>query len=378
MGFSGMIARMGSNAVSRMVARTIFLNVATLFCAVGLICTNATPSFATGEGAKTSLKVVASIPPLAGIAAGVMGELGRPTVLVSGAESPHTAALTTREARALAEADVVLWIGEDLESFLAKPLGTLSGKASVLTALDMDVTLLPFREGGLWGIVRRDEAEHGEVHEHEETHRDGKSHEHGENHDPVHTHSPTPAHNHSHNAAHDPHIWMDPDNARVIAKRFAEVMTQKDPENAEGSARNLHLFEQQLMAADTQIAEQVRAVRGKHYMVYHDGYQYFEKHYALPALGSVTKHPDIPLTVSDMARLRSVLAENAVECLFSEPQFPFTPPQGGGETRVRTSLADPLGEAGSEGTQYNAYVFWLQTLANTITGCLAATHESDG
>ena len=77
--------------------------------------------------------VVASVRPLHGLVAAVMDGVGTPTLLLDGAESPHSYALTPSDANALAEADVVVWVGEPLETFLERPLAALSSSATVLT-----------------------------------------------------------------------------------------------------------------------------------------------------------------------------------------------------------------------------------------------------
>src|SRR5512134_3780065 len=66
--------------------------------------------------------VVVSIMPIHSLIASVMQGVGEPTLLVKGAASPHTASLRPSEAAALQRADVIFWIGADMETFLAKPL----------------------------------------------------------------------------------------------------------------------------------------------------------------------------------------------------------------------------------------------------------------
>src|SRR5919106_138789 len=88
-----------------------------------------------------------------------------PDLMIEGAGSPHSYALRPSEARALDQAEVVFWVGEGLEAFLAKPLGALSDDATVVELADAKgLRLLSTREGGAW--EGHEEEEHG--HEHEE------------------------------------------------------------------------------------------------------------------------------------------------------------------------------------------------------------------
>src|SRR5919106_331168 len=116
-------------------------------------------------GADPAPAVVVSIKPIHSLVAGVMEGVGAPDLMIEGAGSPHSYALRPSEARALDQAEVVFWVGEGLEAFLAKPLGALSDDATVVELADAKgLRLLSTREGGAW--EGHEEEEHG--HEHEE------------------------------------------------------------------------------------------------------------------------------------------------------------------------------------------------------------------
>ena len=94
-------------------------------------------------------RVVVSVLPVHSLAAGVMAGVGAPRLLIRGAASPHDASLRPSDARALSAADLVIWVGPGLETFLSKPLGALAGRARVIAlaeALARDGTGAPARE----------------------------------------------------------------------------------------------------------------------------------------------------------------------------------------------------------------------------------------
>lgn len=106
------------------------------------------------------LNVVASIQPVHSLAAGVMQGVGEPRLLVIGGASPHHYSLRPSDARAIAEADVVFWIGPDLENFLVKPLTNAKSKVRSIALMEASgVTVLPLRTGGAWNAHRHDHAE---------------------------------------------------------------------------------------------------------------------------------------------------------------------------------------------------------------------------
>ena len=96
-------------------------------------------------------KVVASIKPVHSLAAGVMQGVGEPRLLVSGGASPHEYSLKPSDTRALSEAQLVFWIGPDLESFLVKPLNNVKDRVRAVALLDAPgMMILPLRKGGAW------------------------------------------------------------------------------------------------------------------------------------------------------------------------------------------------------------------------------------
>ena len=93
--------------------------------------------------------VVTSIKPVHSLVAAVMKGVGEPKLLVDGASSPHGYQMKPSQAGELQNADVVFWVGPELESFLVKPVETIAGSAQSVPLIDAaGVTKLEPREGG--------------------------------------------------------------------------------------------------------------------------------------------------------------------------------------------------------------------------------------
>ena len=135
-------------------------------------------SFASYSNAET--KVVTSIKPLHSLVSYVMDGVGTPDILVDGSSSPHTFQLKPSHATMLQEADIVFWIGEDLETFLETPLESIAKNSRHITLMDSDeIELLKFREKNIFD----GHDEHGDEHadEHGDEH-DEHADEHGDQH----------------------------------------------------------------------------------------------------------------------------------------------------------------------------------------------------
>ena len=324
-----------------------------------LLLTTAAMALAQTAAAEDALKVVTSIKPLYSLTTALTaGTATETTLLVKGAASPHTYNMTPSEARALQNADVVFWIGPALEHFLDKPLDALGGNAQIVELEDAPgVETLAPREGGAFEAHEHDEDDH-EGHDHEEDGRDDHDHEAG--HD-----------EHNHDGEVDPHMWLDPLNARAFAAAMAATLAENDPANAEIYADNAEKLEARLDGLTTDIQAQIDAVNAKPYVVFHDAFHYFGNRFGVEAAGSITVNPEAPPSAQRIREIHDKLTELGAACVFSEPQFPpkivDTVIEG---TDARTGVLDPLGAGLEDGP--DLYFLLLENLAGNLTDCFVA------
>jgi zinc transport system substrate-binding protein len=298
-------------------------------------------------------KVVASIAPVHSLVAAVMVGVDAPTLMVPPTASPHTFALKPSDAKNLQNADLVFWVGENLEGFLRKPLKTLSKKATVVElAESKGVALLDRREGGAW-----EEEEHaGEGRGHKDGRGPGKKDRHA----------------HDHEEGKDMHIWLDPANARAMVTAIAKALGERDPANKEKYAANATATVARLDVLEKDLRAKLAPVATVPYLVFHDAYHYFEKRFGLNAVGSITVNPEQPPGAKRIAEFHAKARAFKVACVFAEPQFDpkvvKTIVEG---TSVRTGVLDPDGGAGlTPGPEL--YFGLMNKLADSLVQCLAA------
>ena len=298
-----------------------------------------------GSTAWAAPAVVASTKPIHSLVSAVMGDQGSPTLLVKGANSPHTYSLRPSDAGALESADIVFWTGHGMELFLADALETLATDARIVELAEAPgITLLPVREGGAF-----------EPHEHEEGAHDEGDHDDAD-------------HDHEHGEG-DMHFWLDPVNAKLMVTEIAAVLAEADPENAAAYAANA---EAELVRLD-QLSEEIRQtlapVAGKPFVVFHDAYQYFETRFGLTIAGSITVSPDAMPGAARVDALRAKVSELGATCVFAEPNFEpdviNTIIEGSG---AKAGTLDPEGAALTEGP--DLYPELLRGLAAGLKACL--------
>ena len=308
--------------------------------ATAVLCLPLVPQ---GSSAR-SLNVVVSLKPIHSLVAGVMGDTGKPRLLLKGAASPHTYQMRPSEARALNKADLIVWIGEDMETFLDRPIANLGSRARVLTLHEVPgMRLLRNREGGIW-----EDDDHGEAHV--DGHED-HDHDHGE---------------------FNMHVWLDPGNAQRIVKVVADALIEIDPGRSGTYRANAGAMRKRIAALDSSLRKRLAPVRGHAFVVFHDAYQYFERAYELNGKGAVAVDPARPPGAKRLIELRAALGERNIRCVFTEPQFEpdlvRTVVEG---TDVRTAALDPVGADTESGP--DAWFKVAQGLGEAMVRCLAGS-----
>lgn len=343
-----------------------------------------TEAQAQGEAGKQHGEVVVTIKPLHALVQAVLGDTQTAQLLVEGNNSPHGFALKPSQVRAIQRADVVFYIDPGFEGFMNKSLRSVPASVQrfpVVKNAQLDV--LKVREGGAWeGHAHH---HHGEEHGHDDHHDahdkseykdEHKDHDHDHDHD-KHAHDKHHEKHDDHDDNEDKHddherdlhVWLSPDNAKRIVHAVEKELARVYPARKTQFATNAQAQIQRIDLADADLKKQLVRVQGKPYIVFHDAYQYFEKHYGLNAVGSITLEPEESPSVRRVKEIRKKIKNKNVQCVFSEPQFSdkLINTVIDGKT-VRTARLDPLG-AGVASSN-TAYTDILRNLGKEITGCL--------
>jgi len=278
--------------------------------------------------------VLTSIKPLQQIAAAVQDGVGTPEVLLPPGASPHHYALRPSDVRRVGDADLLYWIGPDMEGFLPRVLGSRSKPAVAVQSL-AGMSLRHFGE-------------------------DSHSHE-GDDHDD---------HDHDHRPGSlDAHLWLSSVNARVIATKMAADLAAADPANAARYQSNLKAFTERLDGLDARIKARVAGIADKPYFVFHEAFDYFESAYGLKHTGVFSVAAEVQPGAQHVAAMRKRLQEVGKTCVFSEP--PLRPRLAETLTAglpVRLAELDALG--GNDPVDAKGYERLLDKLGSDLVGCL--------
>ena len=351
---------------------------------------------------KAEIKVVASIKPIHSLATYLMEGVAKPKLIVDGYASPHGFALKPSHAKMLQEADLIFWVGEDLENFLEKPLNTIAKKAENIELMEIKgLNKLKFRERNIFD--GHDDHDHGhkedkhkeedhDDHDHkkkdghkEDDHddhdhkkKDGHKeddHDHGhkkkDDHDDHDDHGHKKKDDHDdheghHHGEHDPHIWLDPINAKVILNEMVEHLIENDPNNASTYKSNLNKALKDLDKLTMDVMTELN--KSTPSIVFHDAYQYFEERFNVKVLGAFTVNTDVMPGAEQLAEIREIIEHDKITCIFSEPQFnPDIINAVAKDMDIKTGVLDPLGATLDPGK--DLYFDLIKNMSKSFKGC---------
>ena len=240
------------------------------------------------------LKVVASFSVIAYFARNVGGDRVEITTLVGPNGDAHVYEPKPADAKALAQADVILANGLQFEGFLPR----------LIEASGTEAPVVELTKGG--EVLRNSEEEHH--HDHEEASADGHDHDHAE------------GHGHHHHGEYDPHAWQSVHNAEVYVKNIADAFCEADAEGCDTYRANADAYEKKLAELDTYVKEEVAEIPESKRTVItsHDAFGYFQHEYGLKFLAPEGISTESEASAADVAALVNQVKEDQASAVFVE------------------------------------------------------------
>ena len=286
--------------------------------------------------------VLTDIAPVHGLTSMVMEGLGTPVLLLKPGQSAHHRSLRPSEVRSVDAADVVFWVGEDLTPWLTDILSATQSADKAVALLRAPETLhLTFRDGPVFSLAENGHDDHDHGHD---------DHDHGK-------------------AQIDPHAWLDPENAIVWLRVIADHLSKSDPANAGAYWQNAQTAIEIITSLISELQAQSAETLPASFVVYHDAYQYFERRFGLRSLGSIADSHATDPGAARIAKLRKVLSEADVRCVFIEPQFNRRRAVALAEgSEMRVTTLDPLGAGIDLGPEF--YPRLIRGIHSAMAKCI--------
>lgn len=185
----------------------------------------------------------------------------------------HDYSLNVSQVRTLEKAEVVVISGGGLEDFMADTLQ----QANRVIDSSKDVPMLECKE------------DHHEDHKHEEHHHD-----------------------------QDAHIWLSPDNARIMAYNIAQGLAAVYPQYADRFAYNFSMLDQQFDALEEYGQLRLSDLSCRQLITFHDGFGYFADAFDLHILEAIEEESGSEASAKELKEMIALVQEHQLPAVFTE------------------------------------------------------------
>ena len=275
---------------------------------------------------------VATIKPIHSLLQSILGDTENAVLLIDNNASPHNYQLKPSNIKTLTQAELIVFIDPSFEVFMEK----------LSSSIGQNVELIELaHQGNLELLEPRKYDTNNDSSEHD-------THDHG---------------------LIDPHLWLNPNNARAIVTLLAEKLSVLKPENKSIYQQNLKKTIDKLDNLENQLLHQLKPLSKSQFIVQHDAYYYFEKYYGLESISALALDAAIPPSVKLVQNISDSIEENNVVCIFYEPQFSAKLVKAiAADTNIKTTELDPIGQDINPGS--DLYFELMSQLGNNFEKCL--------
>ncbi|AFA40983.1 periplasmic component of a high-affinity zinc uptake system [Wigglesworthia glossinidia endosymbiont of Glossina morsitans morsitans (Yale colony)] len=222
--------------------------------------------------------IVTSIRPIGFIAAAIADGILPVEVLLSNNASPHTYHIKPSDILKIKKANILIWVGPELESFIVQASSLLLKEKQIIIAHYNEVIAFLIKNNTCLNINKKSEL-------------------------------------------YNMHIWLSPEIAYVLSKIIYEKILYLIPNSKKQLDINLENFHNKLSQISTLIHKNLDSIKNKKYYVFHDAYSYFEKYFHLMPSGCFMMNPDVSIGAHTLNIIKKKIKTEKIDCIFIEPHM---------------------------------------------------------
>jgi zinc/manganese transport system substrate-binding protein len=235
--------------------------------------------------ASAKMKIAASLPDLASIAAAVGGEQVEAFSIAKSNANPHFVEVLPSYMIRVARAEVYIKVGLGLDPWADAILEGSRNNSIIVVDASAGVEVLEKPTGKV-------DASQGDVH-----------------------------------PQGNPHYWLDPANGIRIAETIRDALKKADPAHAALYDANAARFKAEAAKRIEGWKERMAPFRGAPVITYHSSWAYFARAFNLRIVDHVEPYPGIPPTARHLRELVTAIKQNKIRILLQEPYFPGKDPE---------------------------------------------------
>ena len=261
------------------------LTIFTVLCLIALLSAGCSkkPDAGTAAGPAAKLKVVVTIYPMYEFTRQVGGDRVEITTLIPPGAEPHDWEPTTKDLLKLKTASLLLYNGAGFE-----PIEKLLTKEILGTATAVEVS-----KGIPLLTAAAEQDDHGQGHNHSNQKTKGDQEV-------------------------DPHVWLDPEYAKMEVDNIAAALSQADPANAAYYSKNAASYKSELTKLHEEFAAGLAGVSRRDIVTTHAAFGYLAKRYNLNQIPIMGLAPDAEPTPDKLAAIIRLCRDKNITTIFFE------------------------------------------------------------
>ncbi|MGH7233682.1 MAG: metal ABC transporter substrate-binding protein [Nitrospiraceae bacterium] len=249
------------------------------------------------------INVIATIPVLKDLADHVGGRHVRVISLLSGMENEHTYSPKPSDVIAVRNARVLLEVGVGLEVWVSSLVKTAGNKGLRVVTTSKGIALIRDYEPGSM-VNQANEKDHH---------------------------------------AGNPHVWLDPENAKVMMRHITEAFIKVDPEHASDYRENQAAYLRQLDQLQSELQERLKGVSDRRIIVHHPAWPYFARRFGFRIADEIVTQAGAEPSANHLHTLITRMQKDGIRVIVSEPQLNQKIPEVlARETGARVVMLTPL------------------------------------
>ena len=246
------------------------------------------------------IQVVTSFYPIYYLTKEIGGENVDVTNLIATGVEPHDWTPKSKDLITASNADLLLYHGAGLETWIENfKQGLESDSKVIVKEVSVGMTLID---------TANEESEHEADHEHDATTEEAHDHEHDAATEEAHTHSHTT----------DPHTWVSPKSALVLASNIKDSLIEVDAEHAAQYEENYNSIVAKLTSIDKQYTDALSNLTKRTIVVSHQSFGYVARDYDLEQISIMGLSPNAEPRAQDILEIAKTVKANDVKYIFFE------------------------------------------------------------
>jgi Periplasmic solute binding protein family. len=117
----------------------------------------------------------------------------------------------------------------------------------------------------------------------------------------------------------NPHVWLSPKEAQILAKNIKDALVNADNKNAKYYEDNFNTLSNTLKQLDSEYTERLKNTKTKTFIVYHSAFDYVARDYSLNQVSIVGMSDEAEASPAKVAEIIQLIKRENINYIFTEP-----------------------------------------------------------